>query len=265
MQLAVQGPGVAPAQAMAKRANELLPFSSATTVVDMGCGPGQVTAAILQEYASALPAAARVVAADNSPQMLAQFAARKQKEEAGGSESWARVETVTTDIHNCAEFDNESITHLLAGFTLFLIPEPLKALESIKLKLASGGVFAFSAWESSDWQDLMYYPKKVRADLDMPYLPNDWTDPESVRKTLQDTGLQDVEVVQTEGYWPITDYDETCRFVLTKLPLPARFTGQMSDEEVRETHKLMVSDLKAKYPALPVNLVGKATLAFCRK
>lgn len=250
---------------MAERVNELLPFTSATTVVDMGCGPGQITAAILQYYASALPTAARVVGADNSPQILTQYVARKQSEVDGGNESWGRVETVATDIHDCAAFDNETVTHMLAGFVIFLVPEPLKAIEAIKSKLTPGGIFAFSSWESSDWQELMYYPMKVKAGLVMPRLPKDWAEPESVRKNLQETGFQNVQIVQTEGYWPITDYDEVCRFILTKMPLAARVIAQMSDKEVLETLELMVSDLNAKYPTLPAKMVGKATVAYCQK
>lgn len=85
MQLAAQGPGVAPAHAMAKHVNEILPLSSATLIVDMGCGPGQITAAILQGYSAQLPAAARIIGADNNPQMLSQYAARRQKSWTAGT------------------------------------------------------------------------------------------------------------------------------------------------------------------------------------
>ncbi|KAK7746480.1 hypothetical protein SLS53_002439 [Cytospora paraplurivora] len=261
MQLAAQGPGVAPAQAMAERVNEILPFSSARLIVDMGCGPGQITAAILQGYSAELPTATRIIGADNNPQMLSQYAARRQKELDSGHEYWTRVETATTDIHDCAEFANDSVTHMLAGFVVFLVPEPVKAVEAIKLKLAPGGVFAFSSWESSEWQDLMYYPKKVRADLVMPSPPPDWTQPDSVRQHLQKVGFQDIEVVHAEGYLPFTDYEEICRFILMKMPLAARVVAQMSDEEVLQTHALMVSDLKAKYPTVPAKMLGGHNVA----
>ncbi|CAN8098923.1 unnamed protein product [Discula destructiva] len=265
MQLAAQGPGVAPAHAMAKRVNEMLPFSSATVVVDMGCGPGQITAAVLQGHSRVLPSTTKVIGADNNPQMLAQYTDRKQRELDNGNDSWERVEVLTTDIHDCAAFVDESVTHMLAGFVVFLVPEPVKAIEAIRSKLAPNGVFTFSAWESSDWQDLMYYPIKVRPDLVMPRLPADWTQADNVRKHLQDTGFRDVEVVQTEGHLPFTDYDEICRFILTKMPLAARVVARMTDEEVLQTHALMVSDLKTKYPTVPAKMVGKATVAYCRK
>lgn len=265
MQLAALGPGVGPARTLVERINKLAPFSTAKLVVDMGCGPGQVTDAILREHASELPTAARVIGADNSPQMLAQYTGRKAREVDGGKEYWARVETVTTDIHDCAALADDSVTHMLAGFVVFLVPEPVRAVEAMRRKLSPGGALAFSSWEGSDWQDLMYYPKKVRPDLVMPTLSADWTQPDGVRKQLQQIGFDNVQVEQTKGYWAFTDYDEVCRFILTKMPLAARVISQMSDEEVLQTHALMVADLKTKYPTVPAEMVGNATVAYCLK
>lgn len=265
MQIAAQGPGVAPAHAMVEHTNRLPPFSGASLIVDMGCGPGQVTNAILEGHSAEIPTAARIVGADNSPQMLTAYTARKEKELGGGKEYWSRVETTTTDIHDCASFANDSVTHMLAGFVVFLVPEPTRAIEAMRSKLVPIGALAFSSWESSDWQDRMYYPKKVRPDLVMPTLPPDWTQPDGVRERLQQIGFQSVQVEQTKGYWAFTDYDEVCRFILTKMPLAARVISQMSDEEVLQTHALMVKDLKSKYPAVPAEMMGTATVAYCLK
>lgn len=265
MQLAARGPGVAPAHSIADHANHLLPFSLATTVVDMGCGPGQITDAVLQQHAAALPPAARVLGADNNPQMLAQYTARKHRQVEQGDDYWARVETIETDIHTCSGLDDDSVSHMLAGFVVFLVPEPAKAVEAMRKKLAPGGVLALTSWAGSEWQDLMYYPMKVRKDLAMPTLPATWTQPDGVGQQLQSIGFKDVDVVQTEGYLTFTDYDEICRFILTKMPLAARVVAQMSDEEVLSTHALMVADLKARHPTVPAKMVGTATVAYCRK
>lgn len=265
MQIAAQGPGIAPALAMVESTNQLLPFSTAKLVVDMGCGPGQITNAVLQKHSADLSPTARVIGADNSPQMLAQYSARREKELKEGKEYWRRVETVQMDMHDCTELPDDSVTHMLAGSVVFLVLEPVKAVEAMKSKLNSGGVLAFSSWESSDWHELMYYPKKVRPDLVMPWPPVDWTQPDGVRKNLHKIGFSKIQVEQTEGYWPFPDYDEICRFILTKMPLAARVISQMSDEEVFQTHALMVSVLKAKYPSAPAKMVGKATVAYCLK
>lgn len=99
----------------------------------------------------------------------------------------------------------------------------------------------------------------------MPTPPADWTQPDRVRQYLQQIRFQDIEVVQAEGYLPFTDYEEIYRFILMKMSLAARVATQMSDGEVLQTHALMVSDLKAKYPMLPAKMVGKAMVAYCRR
>ncbi|GAB1319229.1 Methyltransferase type 11 domain-containing protein [Madurella fahalii] len=265
MQMVSAGPGTAPAQHMATHADKLLPFSQATTVLDMGCGPGQVTEAVLAQHGARLPAEARVVGADNNTQMLQGYAARKEKEISQGKEHWKRAETVQTDVHDCAAFADGSASHILAGFLVFLVPEPEKALQAMKRVLKPGGVLALSAWQESEWMDFMYYPKKVRPDLVMPVPPADWTMPESVRTKLEQAGFKYIEVIQTEGYMPFEDYAEICRFMLTKMPLAARAVTQMTDEEVLRTHELMVKDIKARHPTVPAKMVGKATIAYCRK
>lgn len=99
----------------------------------------------------------------------------------------------------------------------------------------------------------------------MPVPPADWTSPESVRAKLEEAGFKDIEVVQVEGYMPFEDHAEICRFILTKMPLSARVVAQMTDEEILQTHELMVKDLKARHPTVPAKMVGKATMTYCRK
>ncbi|PSR82478.1 S-adenosyl-L-methionine-dependent methyltransferase [Coniella lustricola] len=265
MQVAAAGPGVAPADDIVEHTNTLVPFATTTTVVDMGCGPGQITNALLQKYGAHLPAQAKVIGADNNPAMLAQYRMRRDKEIDAGHADWKRVEAILTDVHDCAAFEDNSLSHILASFVVFLVPEPAKAINAMREKLSPGGVLAFSAWASSEWQDLMYYPTKVRKDLFMPSPPAEWTQPAGVQAQLDKIGFQSIEVTQTTGYLSFTDYDEICRFILFKMPLAARVVAQMSDGEVLQTHALMVADLRDKYPALPAQMIGTATVAYCRK
>ncbi|KAI1439029.1 S-adenosyl-L-methionine-dependent methyltransferase [Xylaria sp. CBS 124048] len=265
MQLVSSGPGVAPAQEIAEQVEKLLSFSYATTIVDMGCGPGQITNAVLEKYSTIIPPGARLLGADSNEQMLGQYSGRKDREIASGHTYWSRAETVLTDIHDCNALEDNSISHMLASFVVFLVPEPAKAVQAMKRVLAPGGIIAISSWRTSEWQDLMYYPKKVRPDLVMPVPPTTWTSQEGVREQLEAAGFKDIKVVEAEGYMPFQDYGEICRFILTKLPLAARVIQQMTDEEVLQTFDLMKADLQAKYPSLPAKMVGKATIAYARK
>lgn len=265
MQMIAAGPGVAPAQHMARHAEELLSFSQATTIVDMGCGPGQVTNAVLEAHHAQLPPSAKVIGADNNSQMLAQYTGRKKNEVDKGNSYWQLPETSEVDIHDCAAIPDNSVSHMLCGFVLFLVPNPAKAIAAMKRVVQPGGVVAMSSMQSSEWVKLSNYPLKVRPDLATPVPTNGCSSAEDVTKHLQDAGFVDIEVVPIESYMAFNDYDAVCRFILTKLPMAARALSQMTNEEVLETHELMMADLKTWYPTLPAKLVGKVTVAYCRK
>ncbi|KAI1845394.1 hypothetical protein JX265_005255 [Neoarthrinium moseri] len=265
MQQVTSGPGVAPGDHMAKHGEELLSFSKATTIVDMGCGPGQVTNAVLQAHHAQLPPSTQLIGADSNAQMLAQYNARKKAEVDKGNTYWQCAKTVEVDIHDCAAFEDESVSHMLCGFVLFLVPDPAKAIDAIKRVMAPGGVVAMSSLQSSDWMKLSMYPLKVRPDLRMDVPTNGCSSAEDVTRRLNVAGFRDIEVIQTENYLAFDDYDTICRFLLTKLPMAARIISQMTNDEVLETHKLMMADLKTWYPTLPAKMVGKVNIAYCRK
>ena len=67
MKLAMDGPGIPPAQDMARSGSTAYPFISALTVLDIGCGPGQITNEVLRAHGSTLPETARLVATDSAP------------------------------------------------------------------------------------------------------------------------------------------------------------------------------------------------------
>lgn len=265
MQMVSAGPGVAPAEQMAEHGEKLLSYSKATTVVDMGCGPGQVTNAVLQRHHAQLPSSAKVVGADNNAQMLGQYESRKKAEVEKGNAFWQRAETAVVDVHDCAAFGDNSVSHMLCGLVLFLVPDPAKAIGAIKRVMAPDGVLAISSLQSSDWVKLSMYPLKVRPDLKMVVPTNGCSSAEDVTKHLNTAGFRDIEVIEIENYMAFDNYDTVCRFLLTKLPMSARMISQMTNEEVLKTHELMMADLKTWYPTLPARMVGKVNVAYCRK
>lgn len=250
---------------MAKHAEKLLSFSKAITIVDMGCGPGQVTNAVLEAHHAQLPPSARVIGADNNVQMLAQYSRRKETEIKKGNSYWQHTETTEVDIHDCAAFEDNSVSHMLCGFILFLVPSPSRAIAAIKRVTAPGGVVAMSSLETSEWARLSLYPLKVRPDLSLAPPTNNCTSPEDMTKHLQEAGFKDIEVIPVESYMAFDDYDAVCRFLLAKLPMTARACAQMTNEEILKTHEMMVADLKTWHPTLPAKMTGKVNIAYCRK
>ncbi|KAH7303229.1 S-adenosyl-L-methionine-dependent methyltransferase [Stachybotrys elegans] len=259
------GPGVAPAKHMAEHGDELLPFSEATTVVDMGCGPGQVTNAVLEAHHAKMPASVQMIGADNNAQMMVGYTMRQKTEVDKGNTYWQRAKTLEVDIHDCAALPDDSVSHMLCGFVLFLVPEPAKAISAMKRVMAPGGVLAVSSLQTSEWMKLSMYPSKIRPDLAVSGPGNGCSSAEDVTNHLKNSGFKDIEVIQIENYMEFNEYDSLCRFLLTKLPMTARIIAQMTNEEVLKTHALMVEDVKSWYPTLPARLVGKVNIAYCRK
>ncbi|KAI0913078.1 S-adenosyl-L-methionine-dependent methyltransferase [Ustulina deusta] len=264
MQMIASGPGAAPAQHMAEHADKLLPFSKATVIVDMGCGPGQVTNAVLEAHAN-IPTSAKVIGADNNAEMLAQYNNRRKMEIEKGNTWWERAETLEVDVHKCDTLEDDSVSHMLAGFVLFSVPNPAQGIAAMKRVMAPGGVLAMSAMLGGDWATLSMYPLKVRPDLVMEVPSNGCSSRENVTNHLKNAGFTDIEVIDVENYMEFDDYDVICRFLLNKLPMAARAIAQMTNEEIMKTRDMMVADLKSWYPTLPAKMKGQTNIAYARK
>jgi SAM-dependent methyltransferase len=268
MKIARDGPGIPPAADMVKVANILYPFSSALTVVDIGCGPGQITGEILKGHGSELSSSSRLIASDLSPGMLEQVQQRKAKEVEKGDALWKKVETLEQDATDLSAFPDGSVSHALSGFVLFMVPQARTALKEIHRVLTTengGGVFATSSWHSSEWLDLMGFPGMVRPGKSFPQMPATWRTIEGVRGELEATGFKDIKVHTVETYMPFEAYDEVARFILTQFPGMARMTGDMSREELEKTRDLMVEHIRSKHPTEPSRLVGTAIVGVGRK
>ncbi|KAI1123660.1 S-adenosyl-L-methionine-dependent methyltransferase [Nemania abortiva] len=265
-QMVAAGPGVAPAKHMAGHAASLLPFSFPDTlVVDMGCGPGQVTNAVLQEHRDQL--SKKVIGADNNPQMIEQYNARQQVEVAKGNTYWEHAETLTVDVHDCSTaLADNSVSHMLCGFIVFLVPDPAKAIASMHRAIAPGGVLAMSSLVGAEWVKLANYPVQVRPDLAAPFGPaNGCSSPDEVTAHLQKAGFRDIETVEVQSYMEFDDYEFVTRFILNRLPQATRAVAKMTNDEILQTQEKMITDLKTWHPTLPAKMLGKVNIAYCRK
>ena len=268
MKLAVDGPGIPPAQDIIKAGNVAYPFTSALTIVDLGCGPGQVTNEVLKAHGSELPDTARLVASDLSPGMIEQVQNRKKNEIEKGNTLWEKVETLECDAQDLSVFSDNSVSHALANFVLFLVPQPRAALKEIHRILTDskgGGVVAVSSWHGSEWQDLISFVSKVRPDKATPTIPPTWSSIEGLRGQLELGGFREIEVHTVKSFMPLEDHEELARFILTKFPGMARMTKDMTAEELASVLDLMVEHLKQMHPITPARLTGTAIIGVGRK
>ena len=262
------GPAVLPAQDMIKAGDAAYPFSSALTVLDIGCGTGQVMSEVLKAHGSELPSSSRLVASDLSPGMIEQVQIRKAAEIEKGNTSWSKAETVVCNATDLSKFPDSSVSHALAGFVLFMVPQPRTALKEIQRVLTNqngGGFFALSSWLGSEWLDLMSFSNKVRPDKPILQMLPPWNTIEGVRGELEATGFRDIDVHLVETFWPFDDYDEIARYILTQFPGMSKMTADMSREELENVRDLMVKHIIAKHPSVPGRLTGTAIIGLGRK
>lgn len=253
---------------MAKVANAAYPFSSASTVLDVGCGLGQVTDQVLKAYGSSLPGTARVVDLDFAPGMIEQVEKRKKDEIAASNTLWSKVETLLSNVTDLSAFADKSVSHIFAGFVYFLVPQSQTALKEAHRVLTDqhgGGVLALATWQGSEWQELMGCLNKVRPDKVMPMPPALWSDIKGVHGELAAAGFRDIDVHTVQTYMPLDTYDEIARFVLTKFPAMNQAISDMPHDEIQKVYDLMVAYLKEKHPAVPSRLSGTAIVGVGRK
>ena len=98
-----------------EKANERVPFSEATAILDNGCGPGPIMGRLLQDYD--IPDSAAITCADFSEGMIKQVHKRQEEAvKADGKSPWSRVETLVQDAMNLDKIEDGSKSHVTAGW-----------------------------------------------------------------------------------------------------------------------------------------------------
>ena len=99
-----------------------------------------------------------------------------------------------------------------------MTPDPQKCLTESKRVLKDGGVLTCSAWEGSQWKDLMYLLPEIRPDKDMPQLPKEWSDVTLMKGELEKAGFKDVESYQVATTMKFEKVDEIVNVFTDKMP-----------------------------------------------
>ncbi|KAK3691636.1 hypothetical protein LTR37_018515 [Vermiconidia calcicola] len=253
-----------PIDVMLEIANALLPFSEATGVLDNGCGPGPIMSRVLTRYK--VPDSCSLTCSDFSEGMIAQVKQEKAaavKENSGSP--WSRVEVVQQDAMDLKSVDDESKSHVTAGWVYFMTPDPQKCLSESKRVLKDGGVLACSSWKESQWLDLMMMLKDIRPDKEMPSMPKEWTSVENIKAEFDKAGFRDVESYEVATTLSYEERDTFVDFMFSKMPHMVAMMGDVTAEEKAKLLEHVSSEAKKMCPDEPGKLKGTALVAVGRK
>ena len=146
-----------------------------------------------------------------------------------------------------------------------MTPDPQKCLSESKRVLKDGGVLTCSSWQGSQWIDLMNLLLKIRPDVKMPKIPEDWVSADGIKGVLEKAGFRDVESQQVPTTLSHDKWEPFAEFITTKMPHMVMLMKDMSDEEKAKFQELVVEEGKRMCPDEPFTLSGTALVAVGRK
>ncbi|KAF7884293.1 uncharacterized protein EAF02_004629 [Botrytis sinoallii] len=193
-------PSTLPLRHMVQLAQDLLPFDSAASrgkiILDVGCGPGQVTEYLIGEFGSLLTRTSeeedhpqtRILASDFSAPMVAQLQKRKERELEMGNAAWG-------------------------------VWKRRSGLREMWRALMSGGVGGCTSWKESEWMVLMGVGAAAAADGDGEpkrkiEMPKEWMSIEGLKREFEEVGFVDVQVVESEAKWSFESHESVVDMIL---------------------------------------------------
>ena len=228
-------------------ATTLHDLTSDSQVLDVGCGPGAVTLAILSHN----PATA-IEAIDTSPKMLDDLATNLSKP----GMPTPNVNARAVDIHDITStYGTNRFTHIFANFVLHVAAKSFTAsVRDIYRVLKPDGILAIATFTPhSDpyliWDrvcriyDPAFAPPSFAPD------PRAWTTPGQVAAGMQTAGLVDIKSVVRRAPFPIHTVDEWAEFFFDgrnpaseAIIRPFFETHGVSKADVKETFKQVLRD-----------------------
>jgi len=263
------GPMMTPNRAMLERMDDALPFSSATGIADIGCGPGPAIKELLDVYGSKISPSARLVASDFSEGMVEQV--RKLQAKQSGDPLWERLETHVWDLQDLGLVAENSFSHVMGSLVFFIPEKPRQALSEVNRVLEKGGLIALTSWHIVTWMDLMEAAARAtRPDLTAAVkvleMPKAWRTVDAVKNELEATGFREVHAEYAETYLPTENPRDLIRwFTKGKNPLLAHLVAGFGEEDLEKLGDEFERLVNEECPVGPKRLKGVAIVATARK
>ncbi|GAB3325490.1 class I SAM-dependent methyltransferase [Geodermatophilus aquaeductus] len=222
--------------------------------VDVGCGTGVVSGAVLEEAAPRL-----LVGVDSSAAFLAAAADRVRDPRAAfvaGDAAALPVGDATADA-------------VVSGLVLNFLPDPRAALAEWRRVLRPGGALGLYVWDYAEGMQLMRVLWDAAAELDPAAADLDegrrsvWCRPGPLRRLAESAGFEAVDVGAVDVPTVFRDLDDFWQPLLGGTgPAPAYVTGLAPD--AREELRALVARRLHHRPDGSIPLVARAWLVLGR-
>ncbi|KAH8879304.1 S-adenosyl-L-methionine-dependent methyltransferase [Thozetella sp. PMI_491] len=235
------------------------------TLADSGCGSGIVAEVLHTRISQDVLARSKVLCGDVVAHQV-EFVNDMIKKS-----NWVNTEARIMDAQDTA-LDAASFSHVTMNMVLLVVPDSKKALaEAIRI-LEPGGILGFTAGhrDSSGWGyelecAFLSFPFKA------PYVKRlqatkwgEWYDVNWIRRTLEDTGLEDVkvEVFSTLIRMENADYFVSRNAMMIEWVMNTDWSEELRKEHGRdEVFELIRQFLDRKYQGRPFDLTVTAIIA----
>ena len=216
--------------------NASIPFSQATGVLDDGCGTALATGLLLDRFATELPATAKVIATDFSAGLIENVRKHQTAEVAKGNEAWKRVDASVMDAMDLSGIADGSLTHVMAGFVLFMVSDGQKALrEALRVLTAAhgGGVLAATSFKQSEWIDCMNEAlQAVRPEVPTMHMGPAWGSVEGMTAELEKAGFREARAEEVETFMAVGDHEQLAQFMVRKMPAGQNMSKGLMPAEI---------------------------------
>jgi ubiquinone/menaquinone biosynthesis C-methylase UbiE len=254
---------------MITRVNEIFLFSSASGILDNGCGSGSIISHVLDTFSSDIPHTARIVASDYSVHMLDALNQTKQARRAaqlgGTTNVWQRLELLNLDAHDLSAIPSNSLSHVTAGHLYFLLDDSRKALAETHRVLAPNGVLALSSGSGSQHiTALQNAVERIRPGTNLKMIREEWSSESNIRNELLATSFTDIETFSMESELPYTDHMGFAETMMI-MPVMKNVTADYNEVEKERLLEEVVVELRKANPKEPGKLSGTSIVAIARK
>ncbi|CAF9929358.1 MAG: hypothetical protein GOMPHAMPRED_005379 [Gomphillus americanus] len=227
------------------------PFSNATTILDIGCGPGIGIEVLSESFSKDLPAEFVLKAIDFSPAMIQALEGAKLNYINKGiaKEIWSKVKGEVLDVTKMNTIASGSVSHALANYVLFGVSDSSMAFQEILRVLEPGGVVAMTSFSKVGWIDCMGSIKGViDRELKFPTMsPTDpWTTVDGVKQKLDTAGFIDTHAGEFEVVMEVDSIKEF-PYDMMDVPSLSAVRSALTPEEMDRGAAAVTDTLRNNY------------------